>query len=132
MNKCEHPLSARSSYHDQSVKCDDCNCVIEQYGKAIDPPSSLSPEFPASSTQLLSIRTRLAKAEAVLKIKDEFLRTRQCPDHSGKWERGRCLQCEIEQYRGFVEDLIHDVGGKIGIYTERVYVLIERHGLAGE
>ena len=32
-----------------------------------------------------------------LQAKSEFLSARQCPDHAGKWERGRCLQCEIER-----------------------------------
>lgn len=46
---------------------------------------------------LVAERERLVKAEAELRIKSEFIRTRQCPDHSGKWERGRCLQCEVER-----------------------------------
>ena len=37
-----------------------------------------------------------AEIERLL-IADKFLSSRQCPDHAGKWERGRCLQCEIER-----------------------------------
>ena len=44
-------------------------------------------------------RKRAEKAERELAIKSEFLSSRQCPDHAGKWERGRCLQCEIERLR---------------------------------
>ncbi len=39
----------------------------------------------------------LEQAQGELKIKSEFLSSRQCPDHSGKWQRGDCLQCRIEQ-----------------------------------
>ncbi len=42
---------------------------------------------------------RIEKLEGELKIKSEFLSSRQCPDHSGKWQRGDCLQCEIERLR---------------------------------
>jgi hypothetical protein len=27
---CSHPEAARKSYHDESVVCGECNCVIEQ------------------------------------------------------------------------------------------------------
>jgi len=39
----------------------------------------------------------LKKSQAEARIKGEWISSRQCPDHSGKWERGRCLMCEIEQ-----------------------------------
>ena len=39
---------------------------------------------------------RIEKLSAENRIKTEWISTRQCPDHSGKWERGRCLQCELE------------------------------------
>lgn len=45
---------------------------------------------------------RIHALELKLKTQDEFLRTRQCADHHGKWERGRCLQCEIEALRKLV------------------------------
>ena len=44
------------------------------------------------------------KLQAENTIKSEFLSTRQCPDHSGKWERGRCLQCEIEQLQAHLKE----------------------------
>lgn len=31
------------------------------------------------------------------RIQSEFLSSRQCPDHAGKWERGKCLQCSLEK-----------------------------------
>ena len=40
---------------------------------------------------------RNERLEFELKVKSEFLSSRQCPDHSGKWQRGDCLQCRIEQ-----------------------------------
>lgn len=46
---------------------------------------------------LESMQARIQKLEGELRIKSEFLSSRQCPDHSGKWPRGRCLQCEIEE-----------------------------------
>ena len=42
---CSHPEDKRASYHDESVKCDSCNCVIEQYGKPLAKPSPLSPKL---------------------------------------------------------------------------------------
>lgn len=38
---CDHPLQNRSSYHDSSIKCDKCNCIIEQFGEPIIPPTQL-------------------------------------------------------------------------------------------
>ena len=39
----------------------------------------------------------IERLTAELAIKSEWISTRQCPDHSGKWPRGNCLQCEIER-----------------------------------
>lgn len=47
--------------------------------------------------ELAYLRERIATLEGALSIKTQFLRSRQCPDHSGKWDRGRCLQCELEE-----------------------------------
>ena len=44
-----------------------------------------------------SQQARIELLEFELKVKSEFLSSRQCPDHSGKWQRGDCLQCRIEQ-----------------------------------
>ena len=41
MNKCEHPENKRRDYHDGAVICDECGCVIEQYGKPIENPTPL-------------------------------------------------------------------------------------------
>ena len=38
---CDHPKDEREDYHDCSVVCNKCGCVIEQYGKEINPPSPL-------------------------------------------------------------------------------------------
>lgn len=38
---CDHPKDKRRNYHDASIVCDKCKCVIEQFGKKIDPPSKL-------------------------------------------------------------------------------------------
>lgn len=38
---CDHPMEFRINYHDSAVVCKKCNCVIEQYGKPIIPPSKL-------------------------------------------------------------------------------------------
>ena len=42
---CKHPKDKREDYHDCSVVCSDCNCVIEQYGKMLSKPSSLSMNY---------------------------------------------------------------------------------------
>ena len=39
---CIHPLQFQESYHDSSVVCRKCNCIIKQFGKDIIPPSRLS------------------------------------------------------------------------------------------
>lgn len=52
MDKCKHPEDQREPYHDMTVKCCACNCVIEQFGKPIDPPSPLSPKiWPVESSR---------------------------------------------------------------------------------
>jgi len=50
-------------------------------------------------------RKRIEKLKGELKIKSEFLSSRQCPDHSGKWQRGNCLQCRIEQIEAALRTL---------------------------
>ena len=47
---------------------------------------------------------RIERIEFELKVKSEFLSSRQCPDHSGKWQRGDCLQCRIEQLEKQIAD----------------------------
>lgn len=55
--------------------------------------------------EVTRLRRDLAIARAEADIKGEFLSSRQCADHSGKWERGRCLQCELEAARKDAERL---------------------------
>lgn len=50
MEKCTHPESERENYHDNSVLCNACNCVIEQNGKALSEPSKLGYIFPLSTS----------------------------------------------------------------------------------
>jgi len=50
MEKCTHPESERESYHDNSVLCKACNCVIEQNGKVLSKPSQLGYIFPSSTS----------------------------------------------------------------------------------
>lgn len=38
---CEHPQDQVRGYHDSSLLCHKCNCIIEQYGKKIEPPTPL-------------------------------------------------------------------------------------------
>ncbi len=38
---CDHPQDQRSGYHDSSVLCKKCGCIIEQHGKPIDDPAPL-------------------------------------------------------------------------------------------
>lgn len=47
--------------------------------------------------ELTAEREKVARLEKIKAIQFEFLSSRQCADHNGKWERGRCLQCEIER-----------------------------------
>ena len=39
---CDHPKDQQEGYHDGAIKCNKCNCIIEQFGKEINPPSKLS------------------------------------------------------------------------------------------
>lgn len=40
--ECDHPKDRRDFYHDGCIVCRQCNCIISQYGKEINPPSKLS------------------------------------------------------------------------------------------
>jgi hypothetical protein len=42
INQCDHPPLAREPYHDNSIRCTDCNCIIEQHGKILDKPVPLA------------------------------------------------------------------------------------------
>jgi len=39
---CDHPKDQREGYHDSAIKCNKCKCIIEQFGKEINPPVKLS------------------------------------------------------------------------------------------
>ncbi len=59
-----------------------------------------------------TVQKHVVKLEAELKtargqnrVQSDFLRSRQCSDHSGKWQRGKCLQCELEKARERVATL---------------------------
>jgi hypothetical protein len=39
--QCYHPKEHQEYYHDFSILCTKCNCIIEQNGEKIDPPTSL-------------------------------------------------------------------------------------------
>ena len=39
---CDHPKDQLEGYHDSSIKCNKCNCIIEQFGKRLEKPSKLS------------------------------------------------------------------------------------------
>lgn len=54
------------------------------------------------------LRERSVKLEGEARIKGEFLSSRQCSDHNGKWERGRCLQCELEKATAALEGMKED------------------------
>lgn len=86
MDKCKHPEDQREPYHDMTVKCCACNCVIEQFGKPIDPPSPLSPKiWPVESSRepacyestsrscVLSAIDEMAKAVSSLEQSIELL-----------------------------------------------------------
>ncbi len=38
---CTHPKGFLIDYHDSSILCSKCECIIEQFGKAINPPHKL-------------------------------------------------------------------------------------------
>ncbi len=38
---CEHPKDKLKNWHDNSVLCNECGCIIEQNGKKIEDPSPL-------------------------------------------------------------------------------------------
>lgn len=59
-------------------------------------------ELTIAKAEATTLKVKLEKLNGILRIKSEFLSTRQCPDHSGKWDRGRCLQCEIEELQASV------------------------------
>lgn len=65
----------------------------------------------------------LGQAQGELRIKSEFLSSRQCPDHAGKWQRGECLQCRIEKLEYCLTRLVRlkthkDEHGKTEYYLE--------------
>lgn len=39
--QCKHLKKDQVHYHDQSILCTKCNCIISQYGESINPPTSL-------------------------------------------------------------------------------------------
>lgn len=41
LSACEHPTDKRVDYHDGTVLCTECYCIISQYGKEINPPHKL-------------------------------------------------------------------------------------------
>lgn len=69
--KCEHKNI--KSYHDDSVICNDCNCVIEQFGEKIDNPVPLHggdygkfifvPHAPPSEGEYAEIDSELQRAK---------------------------------------------------------------------
>jgi hypothetical protein len=38
---CSHPIEKRIGWHDSAILCDECDCIIEQYGKEINPPTKI-------------------------------------------------------------------------------------------
>ena len=71
----------------------------------------------------------LEQLKGELRIKSEFLSSRQCPDHSGKWQRGDCLQCRIEQ----LEAALTWIGdGHIDDVTEIMDYARKSSGSAGD
>lgn len=77
MDKCNHPKEQREPYHDMTVKCNACNCVIEQFGKPINPPSPLSPRiWPVESSRepaCSTARYRLVRKGEEIERGDEIL-----------------------------------------------------------
>lgn len=62
--------------------------------------------------QEAEIAALVVALKAKSRIQSEFLSSRQCPDHNGKWARGRCLQCENEALRKALQE-IKDTEGKV-------------------
>ena len=124
MSKCKPLYCCRDcydeySYHAEDLRvyedelwCENCwddySCWEEEISKlkAFPPWSELTVFVPEHVTRIAELEGALEKATVALRIKSEFLKTRQCPDHSGKWKRGRCLQCEIER----AEAALHEIG----------------------
>lgn len=61
--ECTHPERAREDYHDGSVMCRTCNCVIEQYGKLLNKPSPLGMIFPFHAASTPSATMSFTEAE---------------------------------------------------------------------
>ena len=38
---CDHPLSMQTTYHDNSIVCQKCRCIISQFDEPIFPPTPL-------------------------------------------------------------------------------------------
>lgn len=38
---CTHPTDKLTDYHDDSVLCRTCNCIVSQHGEKIEPPTPL-------------------------------------------------------------------------------------------
>ena len=43
LKPCPHPSRQLEDYHDGAVICNQCGCVVEQYGKPIENPQPLFP-----------------------------------------------------------------------------------------
>lgn len=41
IEECKHPKEFQEDYHDASILCRKCNCIIEQFGVKINPPYKL-------------------------------------------------------------------------------------------
>jgi len=67
---------------------------------------------PQQEAEIAALRKENEALKAKSRIQSEFLSSRQCPDHNGKWARGRCLQCENEALRKALQE-IKDTEGKV-------------------
>lgn len=89
---------------------------------------SHGPQFTIIRAELLRLSVENKRLHSQNRIQYDFLSSRQCPDHSGKWERGNCLQCSLEKAEAELasikkrENKIHPVAlaalNRIGIYVD--------------
>ena len=70
--------------------------------------------------EITRLKAVINQYEGELRIKSDFISSRQCPDHNGKWQRGACLQCEIERQAITIERLETEVD-QLDAENERVH-----------
>ena len=72
-------------------------CACEQYYDSHHPECPARRAYEAALLKLDAAELREKGLRRKIEITDEYATSRLCPDHHGKWERDRCVMCELER-----------------------------------